>query len=391
MKDNRLNIVDIFCGAGGFSEGFRQAGYDVLLGIDCNPPAIMTYNKAHSHRGRLEKIENIDASYIFKEAGLEDIDVFIGGPPCQAFSHASIAKWKSLGRPSTIDHPLNKLYKEFFRLVIEARPKFFVMENVERMLSIGEGFVRKTIEHELSGIYSVSFQTHDAADFGVPQHRRRILIIGNRLGIPNPLIEGTHSSADINKKRHITVFEAISDLPSIGPNQGSEFINYPRSKQVSAYARERRKASVGLYNHVSRPHNNRDLTIFRMLKPGQTIKDLPKKVNPYRSDIFRDKYKKQVWKRGPSSTILAHMAKDGLMFIHPDRNQNRTLTPREAARLQSFDDKYKFEGTRTKQYVQIGNAVPPLFARTVAYSIKNCLKSLSLPVITCLTRNRKLN
>jgi DNA (cytosine-5)-methyltransferase 1 len=110
-----------------------------------------------------------------------------------------------------------------------------------------------------------------------------------------------------------------------------------------------------------------------MLKPGQTIKDLPEDVNPYRSDIFKDKYKKQPLNK-PSSTILAHLSKDGLMFIHPDKNQNRSLTPREAARLQSFDDTYILEGPKTSQYSQIGNAVPPVFAKIIAMSIMNILK-----------------
>ena len=151
-------------------------------------------------------------------------------------------------------------------------------------------------------------------------------------------------------------------------------MKYPSSAKVPTYAATLQSRSNLVYNHVARTHNSRDLEIFRMLKPGRSIKDIPSKYNPYRKDIFLDKYKKQPWFE-PSSTILAHLSKDGLMFIHPDKSQNRSLTPREAARLQSFKDDFIFEGPRTKQYVQIGNAVPPAFAQVVAERIKELLES----------------
>jgi DNA (cytosine-5)-methyltransferase 1 len=367
------SAVDIFCGCGGLSEGFKQAGFNILLGIDNDRWAVKTFNKYHSGRGRLMNVEDVNANFIFHEANNEEIDVLIGGPPCQAFSHIAVAKWKSIGTPPTVTHPLNTLYREFLRLVLDVSPKFFVIENVERMLSIEEGVIKKHIEFYLKRKYAVSFYVKDAADFGVPQHRRRVLVIGNRLGLDNPVLEGTCSDVDTTKNRYVTVRDAISDLPIIKHNGGKEYFKYRKPRGLSDYATERRKKSIGIFSHISRPHNKRDLKIFRMLEPGQNLKHLPRHFNPYRHDVFGDKYKKQPW-NSPSSTILAHLSKDGLMFIHPDKRQNRTLTPREAARLQSFDDRYTFEGSKTVQYIQIGNAVPPLFARSIAAEISNILR-----------------
>lgn len=368
-RRTKPTVVDIFCGCGGLSQGFIKAGFDVLLGIDCDPSAIDTYNKHHMDRGRMRDINEVDAGWIYREIGQAKIDVLAGGPPCQAFSRAGVAKLRSLGRPVNLDSPLNNLYREFLRLIGEIRPSFFLIENVERMLFVSEGAVKKTIETELEDIYDVTFYRKDAADFGVPQHRVRAIVIGNRLGVKNPSLEPTHGKSASSKKSYITVQEAISDLPHLKAGAGADFMSYPDRKYVSQYARERRVNSFGIFNHVARSHNLRDRKIFGMLKPGESSRNLPPGVNPYRVHIFTDKYKKQRWK-GPSSTIMAHLSKDGLMYIHPDRKQSRSLTAREAARLQSFDDDFIFEGYRTNYCKQIGNAVPPLFAYALAKRIK---------------------
>lgn len=362
-------VVDVFCGCGGLSEGFKQAGFEPILGVDINEHAIATYNRHNKKRGIVEDIKKINKERIFKITKRKQIDVLAGGPPCQAFSNVASAKWKSLGKPNTLNHPINMLYKEFLRLVLDIKPKFFVMENVERMLSVEEGQVTKNIEKALKGKYKVSFYRRDVAEFGVPQHRKRAIVIGNRLGKDNPELKGFCSDKDKNKKPLITLKEAISDLPKIRPGEGEKETEYPEFKRVSEYARKMKKDSKKIHGHIARNHNERDMKIFKMLKPGMWVSDLPSKYNPYRKDIFLDKYKKQPWDK-PSSTILAHLSKDGLMFIHPDEEQNRSLTPREAARLQSFSDNFVFEGPRTSQYVQIGNAVPPLFAKAVAKEIR---------------------
>jgi len=391
--NSRLTVVDLFCGAGGMSEGFKQAGYEILLGIDCDPHAVKTFKKRHGHAIQ-HRIEKLTASRIRKEIGGKPVTVLIGGPPCQAFSNVAIPKLKNLKRSTTRRHPLNRLYRDFLRLVKNLQPQFFVIENVGRMFSMSDGAIRKEIEKELEGKYAVSFYYENVANFGVPQSRKRGLAIGNRIGVQNPLLKHTHYDPDKDavdgKREYVTLKEAISDLPRIKSGGGSDFMPYPETipRNLSDYQIERRKNSRGIYHHIARTHNKRDLKIFKMLKPGERIADLPDRYNPYRKDIFADKYKKQRWDR-PSSTILAHLSRDGLMFIHPDGRQNRSFTPREAARLQSFDDSYVFEGSRTQKFIQIGNAVPPLFARAIADAIMESVKIKVAPVIRTSIHNRR--
>jgi DNA (cytosine-5)-methyltransferase 1 len=190
QNSGKPTVVDLFCGCGGLSEGFKQAGFEILLGVDNNTWAIKTYNKHNNDRGRIANVEEIDLDYLFRETEGRQIDVMVGGPPCQAFSSIAVAKWRSIGLPGTMDHPLNKLYEEFLRLVKDVRPKFFIIENVERMFKIKEGIVRKVIEYAIGEEYVISFYSENMADFGIPQHRKRGIVIGNRMGEKIQLLLG---------------------------------------------------------------------------------------------------------------------------------------------------------------------------------------------------------
>lgn len=378
-----LTCIDLFSGAGGMSEGFRQAGFDILLGVDNDEHAVRTFRRHHGNAIKCD-VRNLTAKMIRKETDGRKITVMTAGPPCQAFSTVAVAKLRSLNQDPSSRHPLNMLYREFLRLVKDIEPMFFVMENVGRMFSLDNGLIKNKVEKELRGKYNVNFYYENVNNFGVPQSRKRGIAIGNRLGIENPHFDHTYFDPNgpipRGGREFVTVRDAISDLPRLTAGKGEEFVEYPLMdrRTLSGYARSRRRDSNGVHNHTSRLHNSKDLTIFRKLKPGQWISDLPKRYNRYRQDAFLDKYKKQVWD-GPATTILAHLSKDGLMFIHPDGRQNRSLTPREAARLQSFDDNYVFEGPRTNQFIQIGNAVPPLFAKAIADAISNLMLIKHVP------------
>ncbi|MDE1868322.1 MAG: DNA cytosine methyltransferase, partial [Thaumarchaeota archaeon] len=322
-------VVDLFCGAGGLSEGFKQAGFETLLGVDCDKWSLDTFRKYHGNAVEY-KIENLTVDNVLREINSREIDVLAGGPPCQAFSTIACAKLRSMGRSTNRRHPLNTLYREFFRLVKGLQPKFFVMENVPRMFSMSDGTIKDEIENELAGKYDVTFYLEEVANFGVPQFRTRVLAIGNKLGLQNPVLKHSHydplKEDPKGRKPYETVCSALSDLPKIHAGEGREFSAYPYTENQSHYQTKMRQGSDGVHGHVARTHNERDLEIFHLLKPGQWIKDLPKRYNPYRKDIFQDRFKKMPWNR-PSSTIIAHLSKDGLMHIHPDTKQNRSITP----------------------------------------------------------------
>lgn len=386
-------VIDLFAGCGGLTEGFKNAGFEVVAAVEMDKHAAATYRLNHPEVFLLEEdINNKDiVDRIHEHLDGREVDVIIGGPPCQSFSIIGRAK-----DPGNMESdPRNKLVSRYVKLIDEFKPKFLMMENVPGILSAKYGQIYVALMKKLkSHGYIVHSEKLNAAHYGVPQLRNRVIFIGNRIGIgegcskedlPELLFpKKTHwapyywhsiESAqpkphEAHLKRFLTLQDAISDLPVIESADGDNPYPYHhKSYMLTAYQKLMRKGAKRtiIYNHISRYNNPKDLVRYATLQPGQVAKDLPKRLRIYREDIFDDKFKRQSWNR-PCTTIVAHMHKDGNMFIHPE--QVRSLTAREAARIQSFSDRYIFEGPRNSWYKQIGNAVPPLMAEAIAKHIR---------------------
>ena len=376
VDEQALKMIDLFCGAGGLSLGFTQEGFVTSLANDIQECCVDTYAHNHPETPRdhivlgdiAELVDNIQNYLRF-----EDVDIIVGGPPCQGFSMAN--------RQRLIDDPRNQLYTNFVRAVSIVRPPFFVMENVKGMLSVADQVVE-----DFNNIgYEVTYRVLNAKDFGVPQNRERLIYIGNNVGHDNAEIFDKIEAygRDIND---MVLEDALFGLRSLealtirnaterDTEQSGRKIERRRDFNTNAYMElinQGRDYPVVL-NHKARYNNDRDIEIFGRMLPGDKS-DSPRiaDIMPYtsRSDIFKDKYYK-LKNDAVCKTITAHMKFDCNMYIHP--TQARGLTPREAARVQSYPDDYYFRGAYTKTYMQIGNSVPPLLGRAIAHIIRQYL------------------
>jgi len=365
-------VLDLFCGAGGMSLGFEMAGYYIGLGVEKErlPHKTHCHNFGdHCHLGDIRDIPNPKA-FVLKH-GLEQVDVIIGGPPCQGFSRVGRGKLRSLKNDSSYIHdPRNQYYKEFIRFVEALQPFYFAMENVPDMQYYAdrEGLLLRKMLHRFQELgYMVDWRVLQADHYGVPQTRRRLFVIGNRLEQEILWPVKTHEG------NPITVWQAISDLPIVPHGHRQDEMPYsPRCKLNDYQQLMRQGAGDVLYNHQTRWHNEQDLAAFAWLQEGGKYVELPDEYKRYRDDIFKDKYWK-LYRDRPSWTIEAHIGKDTYRHIYPSRKGEpeppRTISVREAARLQSFPDRFRFLGAFTRQFYQVGNAVPPLLARAVAEAI----------------------
>ena len=376
IKADSLKMIDLFCGAGGLSLGFTQEGFITSLANDIQECCVDTYAHNHPETPRnkiiLGDVKDV-ADNIENLVDVKAVDIVVGGPPCQGFSMAN--------RQRLIDDPRNHLYKNYVEIVRKVQPKFFVMENVKGMLSVAE-----QVKEDFRNIgYSVECHILNAKDFGVPQNRERLIYIGNRLGIDNESIFNEIFTLSKTIPNHV-LGDAIFGLRSLKAsrmknstesetkesgfvieknelNQTNEYINYINQNRKNDF----------VCNHKARYNNDRDIEIYGRMYQGDKSDD-PKiaDIMPYksRSDIFKDKYYKLV-ENNVCKTITAHMKFDCNMYIHP--TQARGLTPREAARVQSYPDDYFFRGAYTKTYMQIGNSVPPLLGRAIASIVKKYL------------------
>ena len=385
--------ADIFCGAGGLSLGLSEAGYNVVLGIDNDPVALETYAGLHPGLALCRDLSTRAA--IDEVTGLLrelDVELLAGGPPCQPFSRAGASKIRSLVqsgvRPEHDDR--RDLWQAFLEIVLSVHPRAVLLENVPDMAIAADTTIVRTLVSELEAAgYAVHTALLRSCDHGVPQIRQRFFLVAlaERGGFswPSPL------------DTEVTVDDAIADLPPVEggwrpPAAAEGFLPYPAPRNPGPFVRRARQGLDAadrsrIYDHITRPVRADDRVIFESMNSTTRYADIEPSLRRYRHDIFDDKYKRLDWKR-PSRSITAHIARDGYWYIHPE--QARTLTLREAARLQTFPDRVRFAGPPSAAFRQIGNAVPPLLAERVALSIRDALDRPQQPPATSIDVSSRL-
>ena len=366
----------------------KNAEFECLAALDFNHEAIEVFKANFPEvTHALEKdLTQFTPEELETLIGTREVDVIVGGPPCQGFSQARQRDGANHG-PRMIDDPRRQLFQRFLAFIEHFKPKVFVMENVLgiRSASGGEYFTRVQAEGRKLGYRVVPREEH-AAKLGVPQNRKRQLFIGIRLDVPGYLANELKPARRAASHPTVTLGEAIMDLPVLAAADGGQEMEYDllrRTKHTGGNNHHfiHRILEVSdakeLTGHDSRPHSERDLRDFAKLREGENCKHaiLKRGVTfefPYNKETFKDRYTRQ-HRDHQCSTIVAHLSKDGLMFIHP--TQNRSLTPREAARVQTFPDWFQFPIPRTHQFRVIGNAVPPLVGEAVGEAVAQLLES----------------
>lgn len=402
MIKKELNFIDLFAGCGGFSEGFYKEGFKSVVHVDFDAPACETLKERMRYYKYPENIidkavicGDLTSQEVHKQIesviGNEEIDVLVGGPPCQTFSSVGRAQDKHSMR----NDARNYLFRSYLEILEKHKPKIFVFENVSGLLTAkpGGNLIFPEIVESMSEFYSVTNDKEtvllDSVHYGVPQIRKRVILIGvrkdlnvNVLDVYNA-INKTHYSPEMEERndtrglnKYFTVKDAIYDLPRLMQGEGKDEMHH-EIKEWNPYLHIiRPKGFTKLFNHFARKHNESDQQRYKLLsKNNWQLKDLAE-VRPdlihHDPHHFGNRYTVQTATK-PGKTVVAHLYKDGNLFIHPDHEQARTFTVREAARIQSFPDDFKFIGSRTNQYKQVGNAVPPLMAREIAKAIKKFL------------------
>jgi DNA (cytosine-5)-methyltransferase 1 len=380
-------VIDLFCGAGGLSQGFRQAGFDVRLGLDLDAAAITTYrHNLDGAAGVAASVEDVTGPDLLDAAGLDRVDIVIGGPSCQGFStHGRRSGWVRE------DDPRNFLYKHYARLLQDLQPSLFVMENVPGLLYFDDGAFGRMVIEEFERLgYKLHHKLMLAADYGVPQLRKRLLIVGTKSHLPFQFPSPTHMGAyrrdaialwnrrleqHPDLRRHLTVWDAISDLPPVPAGGGAEETGYQNAPETD-YQRRVRGASLVLWDHQATPLPQVHLDLVRHVAEGQTWRDIPRELLPERFARIRRTDSTNLFARldrtRPAYTITtqAYNVTTGC-YTHP--LQDRALTAREAARIQSFPDSFRFIGNLTSKFAQIGNAVPPLLAEAMGHAVRGHL------------------
>ncbi len=403
-----MNVIDLFSGAGGLSEGFVQAGFDMIGHVEMDKHAANTLKTRmlyHALKTKglmgvykqyvqgditrkdiIEKYnlqdvvdsvlcEKIDDNYketitrLKNIVGDREIDVLVGGPPCQAYSY--------IGRARDVNNMQNDernyLYKYYVEFLNAFKPKMFVFENVPGLVSAGKGkYLEDMRALMLRAGYETDYRILNAADYGVPQNRRRVILIGwdKRISI-------SKYPEFIKIERDYKVGDFFIDLPALRAGGGNGVMRKESSNPLLKRLGITDRNFGLLVDHLTRPNNARDLEIYKyavqLKNGGENLKynNLPSHLKTHKNQKgFLDRFKVVDANAAGSHTVVAHIGKDGHFYIHPDIEQNRSLSIREAARLQTFPDDYIFEGPRSSRYKQIGNAVPVLLAKSIAVNIR---------------------
>ncbi|TCO72141.1 DNA cytosine methyltransferase [Marinisporobacter balticus] len=363
MSD-KYNLIDLFCGCGGFSKGFEQAGFNIKLGLDSWKDATKTYEYNFPDSIVVnDDITNITGKSLLDLMDLnnDSIDVIIGGPPCQGFS---------VSGKRLIDDPRNTLYKSFVRIVNDIKPKIFVMENVPGLIRLFNGKAKDEIMEDFRNIgYNVQVKMLSADEYGVPQKRKRVFFVGvdenqiinsDKFSFP----ELTHG-VDKDLLPFVNCKDAISDLDYISDEVPlGDGVHYSTNANT-IYQKKMRDDSDMLFNHVTAVHKAETKRIISLVPDGGNYKDLPEHLKDTRKVNI-------AWTRmnssKPSFTI------DTGHNHHFHYRANRVPTARESARIQSFPDKFRFIGTKTSQLKQVGNAVPPMLAEVIATKVVELMK-----------------
>ena len=404
-----INIIDLFSGAGGLTEGFRNQRYKILGHVEKEKAACETlklrevyyylkeknklglYNDflssktsiedllKHVPQEKLNKIlnfeisqENIHSIFSFFDDLGENVDGIIGGPPCQAYS--TIGRARNASKKSSDERIY--LYKFYIHFLNKYQPKFFIFENVKGLLSFRDAddeflLPRMKKEFEEAG-YSLGYEVLNTKNYGVPQSRERLIIFGV-MNEKKELIQEFFKNLKKYEENEVDVKTAFQGLPSLRAGE----VNNSYTNLSNDYVEQNflQDSKTPLTQNIARPNNSNDLAIYKIVaeakKNGKNIKysELDSKLKTHKhTDKFLDRFKALSW-NSPSHTVVAHISKDGHHYIHPDTKQNRSITVREAARLQGFPDNYYFLDSRTSAFTQIGNAVPPIFSKKMADAI----------------------
>jgi len=362
----KLNVVDLFCGAGGLSYGFsKNNAFNVICAVDNDKNMTKTYEINHPFT-KVFTMDIADFTGKFFEENtdykVDDVDIVVGGPPCQAYSTLGRAKLSTNNR-DIIEDPRGKLFQDYYRILQIFNPKAFIFENVRGLLSMGDKQLVKQIVELFQGLgYYVQLPVLNAMNYGVPQHRNRIIITGTldkeKFEYPKP----THGDSPLLP--YITFRDATSDLPEIGNDDSSDKYTTGPTTDFQKWARK--NSSDILTEHWYPKNSDRLINFMNIVPEGGNLLDIPEDIRPKKS--FNNSYSRLWWNK-PATTITSNFgAPSSARCVHP--KSCRALTTREGARLQSFPDDYIFTGSKNMKNLQIGNSVPPLLAIALSDSLE---------------------